>query len=79
MKRDAVEGLVDCVSRSKVGQALNEMKKRNAIGPSDVLLELIDISTCDMLYVNDPVVVNEIIKKMKKSLLHRTKVSRAMI
>ena len=44
MEGDAVEGPVVCVSREEVLQALNEMKTRKALGPSDVSLELIAAS-----------------------------------
>ena len=38
---DAVEGPVVCVSREEVLQALSEMRKQIAPGPSEVSLELI--------------------------------------
>ena len=38
---DAVEGPVVCVSREEVLQALNEIKREIAPGPSEVSLELI--------------------------------------
>ena len=41
---DAVEGSVVCVSKEEVLQALNEMKKGKACGPSEVSLELIAAS-----------------------------------
>ena len=41
---DAVEGLVDCACRDEVLQALNEIKTGKALGPSDVLFELIAAS-----------------------------------
>ena len=37
---DAVEGLVVCVSREEVLQAINEMKTGKAPGPSEVSLEM---------------------------------------
>ena len=41
---DAMEGPVVCVGREGVLQALNEMKTRKALGPSEVSLELIAAS-----------------------------------
>ena len=38
---DAVEGPVVCVSREEVVQALDKIKTGKALGPSEVLLELI--------------------------------------
>ena len=36
VERDSVEGLVVCLSRGEVLQALNEMKTGKAPGPSEV-------------------------------------------
>ena len=44
VEEDAVEGLVVCVNREQVLQALNEMKTEKVLGPSEVSLELIAAS-----------------------------------
>ena len=44
VEENAVKGPVVCVSREEVLQALNEMKKEKAPGPSEVSLQLIAAS-----------------------------------